>query len=141
MQEFLIEAFQQFEKQKVAQVQARVQNEAQVDQRGATDFHKPGNIAPIMAENFNMYETERAFARSLRQTKANLTRSVEDRVEEINRLLAGLGGFSSQLKSCFARSTVVFLEEEDPRFEVIHHLIDYCRFKEAAQELAEREQK
>jgi segregation and condensation protein A len=33
------------------------------------------------------------------------------------------------------------IEEEDPRFEVIHHLIDYCRFKEAAQELAEREQK
>lgn len=31
--------------------------------------------------------------------------------------------------------------EEDPRFEIIHHLIDYCRFKEAAKELASRQDK
>lgn len=31
-------------------------------------------------------------------------------------------------------------EELDPHFEIIHQLIDYCRFKEAAKELAEREQ-
>lgn len=31
-------------------------------------------------------------------------------------------------------------EEHDPRFEVIHQLIDYCRFRQAAKELAEREQ-
>lgn len=31
-------------------------------------------------------------------------------------------------------------EEIDPRFEIIHQLIDYCRFKQAAKELAEREQ-
>lgn len=30
--------------------------------------------------------------------------------------------------------------EADPRFEIIHHLIDYCHFKQAAKELAEREQ-
>jgi Uncharacterized conserved protein len=30
--------------------------------------------------------------------------------------------------------------EADPRFEIIHHLLDYCRFKEAAKELSEREQ-
>ena len=29
-------------------------------------------------------------------------------------------------------------EECDPRFEVIHQLIDYCRFRQAAKELAER---
>lgn len=28
---------------------------------------------------------------------------------------------------------------EDPHFEIIHHLIDYCRFKHAAKELVERE--
>lgn len=28
--------------------------------------------------------------------------------------------------------------EEDPHFEVIHHLVDYCRFKHAAKMLAER---
>lgn len=31
--------------------------------------------------------------------------------------------------------------EEDPRFEIIHHLIDYCRFKQVAKELAERQER
>jgi segregation and condensation protein A len=30
-------------------------------------------------------------------------------------------------------------EEQDPRFEIIHQLIDYCRFKQAAKELTDRE--
>lgn len=35
------------------------------------------------------------------------------------------------------------LEEiiEDPHFEIIHHLIDYCRFKQAAKELTFRQEK
>ncbi len=35
------------------------------------------------------------------------------------------------------------LEEivEDPHFEIIHHLIDYCRFKQAAKDLALRQEK
>lgn len=32
-------------------------------------------------------------------------------------------------------------DEQDPRFEIIHHLIDYCRFREAAKHLSEREQR
>lgn len=32
-------------------------------------------------------------------------------------------------------------EELDPQFDIIHHLLDYCRFKQAAKELSEREQK
>lgn len=31
------------------------------------------------------------------------------------------------------------LEEEDPQFQMIHHLIDYCRFKDAAKLLSEKE--
>lgn len=31
-------------------------------------------------------------------------------------------------------------EELDPHFDIIHQLIDYCHFKQAAKELAEREQ-
>lgn len=31
-------------------------------------------------------------------------------------------------------------EETDPQFEVIHHLLDYCRFKQAAKSLVDREQ-
>lgn len=30
---------------------------------------------------------------------------------------------------------------EDPHFEIIHHLMDYCRFKQAAKELASRQEK
>lgn len=30
-------------------------------------------------------------------------------------------------------------EEIDPHFNIIHHLLDYCRFKHAAKELSERE--
>lgn len=30
---------------------------------------------------------------------------------------------------------------EDPHFEIIHHLIDYCHFKQAAKELASRQEK
>jgi segregation and condensation protein A len=30
---------------------------------------------------------------------------------------------------------------EDPHFEIIHHLIDYCRFKQAAKELTSRQDK
>lgn len=30
---------------------------------------------------------------------------------------------------------------EDPHFEIIHHLLDYCRFKQAAKELALRQEK
>lgn len=32
-------------------------------------------------------------------------------------------------------------EEQDPCFAIIHHLVDYCRFREAAKDLSEREQK
>lgn len=31
-------------------------------------------------------------------------------------------------------------EEEDPHFEIIHHLLDYCRFKQAAKELGVRQE-
>lgn len=34
---------------------------------------------------------------------------------------------------------ITFDEENDPRFEIIHHLIDYCRFKQAAKILSEKE--
>lgn len=30
--------------------------------------------------------------------------------------------------------------EEDPRFEIIHHLVDYCRFKQASKELTKRQE-
>jgi hypothetical protein len=115
--EFLKETYKKFEAQKVDQIKARVEKEAEVDANTPVSFHKPGNITTILDEDLNMQSTEMAFAMALKSTKANLQRSVEDRVEEVNRLLAGIGGFSSQLKSCFARSTVVFLEQDDSRYQ------------------------
>ncbi len=32
------------------------------------------------------------------------------------------------------------IPEEDPHFEIIHHLLDYCRFKQAAKELTIRQE-
>jgi hypothetical protein len=115
MKDFIVETFKQFEAERVEQFKAKVNKEHQVDSQSANGYHPAGNIAPLLAEAFNMHPTEGSFVRSLKVTQASLNRTVEQRVEEINRLLAGIGGFCSQLKSCFARSTVVFLEKEDPR--------------------------
>lgn len=116
LEEFVIHTFKQMESDRVDEIKARVENERRVDNsHRMTEFHKPGNIAPLMSEDLNMTNTERAYVRALQSTQKNLERTVEDRVEEINRLLSGIGGMNSQLKSCFARSTVVFLEQDDPK--------------------------
>lgn len=115
LKDFVIDTYKRYEQEKIAQLQARMENEKEVDAIGSVPYHKAGNLSPIMGEELNMRETERAFARGLTATKKNMVRAAEERVEEIQRLLAGIGGFSAQLRSCFARSTVVFLEQEDPK--------------------------
>lgn len=37
------------------------------------------------------------------------------------------------------QNSALIEDEPDPRFEIIHQLIDYCRFRDAAKSLAERE--
>lgn len=126
VKDFLIEAYKKYEEEKISQVQSKIEHEKHVDNQGAKDapaHYKAGNLGPALHEEFNMHESEKAFVRALRQTKNNLVRAVEDRVEEINRLLADIGGFSAQLKSSFARSTVVFLEQEDPKYSFRERLI------------------
>lgn len=115
LKDFVVETYQQLEAEKVERFKARVEHERQVNEQGATPFHAPGNLAPLLAEDLNMVETERSIARSITQTKRFLARRIDERADEISRLLAGIGGFSSQLKACFARSLVVFLEEEDAK--------------------------
>lgn len=47
-------------------------------------------------------------------------------------------------KTLLPRNEQSEIEEEiveDPHFEIIHHLIDYCRFKQAAKELSFRQEK
>lgn len=114
VKEFILESYKQFEADRLAQFRERMDHEKKSNEVGASPGYTPGNIEPVMHDDFNMTEVEQSFARSLKDTKNNLLRSVEDRVEEINRLLSDIGGFSAQLKSSFARSTVVFLEQEDP---------------------------
>lgn len=41
-----------------------------------------------------------------------------------------------EVEACELEQTI-----EDPHFEIIHHLIDYCRFKQAGKELASRQEK
>lgn len=64
---------------------------------------------------------------------------VDDGAEFIGTM-ASLMLFKSK-KLLPQQDKIVESQEEiaDPHFSIIHHLIDYCRFKEAAQALAERE--
>jgi hypothetical protein len=123
LKDFLIDTYKKFEAEKVNQFIARVENEEKTNGTQTKPFHTHGNIAPLLAEDFNMAAAEKAFANGLQITKKTLVKTVEERVEEINRLLSGIGGFNSQLKSCFARSTVVFMEEEDPKHSYRERLV------------------
>jgi segregation and condensation protein A len=57
----------------------------------------------------------------------------------------GAAAFLIWLKSKTLRpvheQSLISEEEIDPHFEIIHHLVDYCRFKEAAKTLIDKEQK
>ncbi|MBN1115333.1 MAG: hypothetical protein JXA66_08335 [Oligoflexia bacterium] len=123
LKDFIVETYKEMESQKAGEFKARVLNEMEVNSNRKEEYHTPSNITPLLAKTFNMFDTEQAFARGMQATYSNLTRSVEDRVEEINRLLSGIGGFSSQLRGCFARSTVVFLEQDDPTYPFRERLI------------------
>jgi hypothetical protein len=124
LKDFLVDTYKKFEAEKVNQFISRVENEEQSNSAQQTKpFHTHGNLAPLLAEDFNMAATERAFVNGLAITKKSLVKTVDERVEQINRLLSGIGGFNSQLKSCFARSTVVFMEEEDPKHSYRERLV------------------
>lgn len=123
LKDFLLEAYKKYEADKIARIRTRVETESRLAQDPNHPQHEPGNIEPMMHGELNMTETEQAFARGLRGTQTNLIQSIEERVEEINRLLSDIGGFSAQLKSSFARSTVVFLEQEDPQYSFRERLI------------------
>ncbi|MCC7440316.1 MAG: hypothetical protein IT285_01705 [Bdellovibrionales bacterium] len=121
--DFIVKTYREYESERVGRLQAQIEHEHEIDSQRLAPFHQSGNITPMVAKDLGMAETEAAFARSLRHTHKSLIKTVEDRVEETNRLLAGIGGFSSQLKSCFARSTVVFLEQDDPRHSYRERLV------------------
>ncbi len=114
LKNFIIDTYKALESEKINQFKAKVHNELQSDANKIEDFHTSSNISPLLDEAFNMNTIERAFSRGLKSTKDSLDHKVDERVDEINRLLSGIGGFSSQIRSSFARCTVVFLEQDDP---------------------------
>lgn len=122
-QDIVIDAFKKYEQETIARYQARMENEKRVNQNTLGEFHRAGNLEPMLHEALSMADAERAFGRGIRNTKEGLVHTLDNRVDEINRLLANIGGFSAQIKSSFARSTVVFLEQEDPKYNYRERLI------------------
>jgi hypothetical protein len=112
--EFLEQTYKNYEQESVDRIVNRVEHEHETEMRGATPFHKPGHIGPLMYEYLNMIGVEAAFVSGLQHTKSSMTKSVQQRVDEINTLLRGVGGFNRQIKASFSRSAVVYLEHEDP---------------------------
>ncbi|MBN1115334.1 MAG: hypothetical protein JXA66_08340 [Oligoflexia bacterium] len=115
MTEFMEEAYKSFEQESVERTINRVLYEHKSELEGSTEWHKPGHIGPLMYEYLNMIGVESAFVSGLQHTKSSLTKTVQQRVDEINTLLRGVGGFNRQIKASFTRSAAVYLEQEDPR--------------------------
>jgi len=112
--DFLEETYKAYEQESVDRLVNRVIHEHDTENRGGTPFHKPGHIGSLMYEYLNMVGVENAFVSGLQHTKSSMTKSVQQRVDEINTLLRGVGGFNRQIKASFSRSAVVYLEHEDP---------------------------
>jgi hypothetical protein len=114
LKEFLEETYKSYEEENVDRTIHRVVHEHESELQGSTEFYKPGHIGPLMYEYLNMIGVESAFVSGLQHTKSSMTKTVQQRVDEINTLLRGLGGFNRQIKASFSRSAVVYLEQEDP---------------------------
>jgi hypothetical protein len=83
--------------------------------QGSTDYYKPGHIGPLMYQYLNMVGAENAFVSGMQHTKASMTKTLQQKVDEINTMLRGVGGFNRQIKASFSRSAALYLEQEDPR--------------------------
>jgi hypothetical protein len=114
LSDFLQETYKKYEAESVERTINRVVHEHESEMRGSTPFYKPGHIGPLMYEYLNMMGVEAAFVSGLQHTKASMVKTVNQRVDEINTLLRGVGGFNRQIKASFSRSAVIYLEKEDP---------------------------
>jgi hypothetical protein len=114
LSDFLQETYKKYEAESVDRTINRVIHEHESESRGSTPFYKPGHIGPLMYEYLNMMGVEAAFVSGLQHTKASMVKTVQQKVDEINTLLRGVGGFNRQIKASFSRSAVVYLEKEDP---------------------------
>src|SRR5690606_3777313 len=104
MTEFLEETYKAYEQESVDRAINRVIHEHNVETQGSTPYYKPGHIGSLMYEYLNMVGVEAAFVSGLQHTKSSMTKTVQNRVDEINTLLRGVGGFNRQIKASFSRS-------------------------------------
>lgn len=112
--EFLQDTYKKYEHENIDRVISRITNEHTSELEGSTPYYKPGHIGPLLYEYLNMIGVESAFVSGIQHTKSSLTKSVQQRVDEINTLLRGVGGFNRQIKASFTRNSVIYLEQEDP---------------------------
>jgi len=79
--DFLEDTYKTFEQESVDRLVNRVVHEHDSEMRGATPWHKPGHIGPLMYEYLNMIGVEAAFVSGLQHTKSSMTKSVQQRVD------------------------------------------------------------
>jgi hypothetical protein len=115
LKEFIEDTYRAYERENVERAIARQQHEHESELQGSTDYYKPGHIGPLMYQYLNMVGAESAFVSGLQHTKASMTKTLQQKVDEINTLLRGVGGFNRQIKASFSRSATLYLEQEDPR--------------------------
>lgn len=115
LKDFIETTYKNYEEEDVQRTINRKVYEHHSELEGSTPYHKPGHIGPLMYEYLNMVGVENAFTSGLQHTKSSLTKTIQQRVDEVNTLLRGVGGFNRQIKASFSRSAVVYLEQEDPK--------------------------
>ena len=115
IQDFLEDTYKNLEEEDIDRFINRKVYEHGSELEGSTPYHKPGHIGPLMYQYLNMVGVESSFVSGLQHTKSSMTKTIQQKVDEINTLLRGVGGFNRQIKASFSRSATVYLEQEDPR--------------------------
>ena len=113
-QEFMEQQYLKREAERVAIEKAQAAEEYANAHVGSTPYYTPGHIGPLVDEYMNMISVEGAITNGLQHTKGSLVKSIIQRIDEVNTLLRGVGGFNRQIKPSFTRSAVNYLEKEDP---------------------------
>jgi len=114
-QNFLAQTFIDYESENVQRLIDRVESEHKSELRGSKPHYKPGHIGALVYEHLNMMGVENAFVSGIQHTKSSMVKTVQQRVDDINTLLRGVGGFNRQIKPSFSRSAVVYLEKDHPK--------------------------
>jgi segregation and condensation protein A len=115
----------------------------QIDNFALKNFEGPLDflLNLIQREEIEIYDIS---IHELTQQFLNKLKEWQEKQVEKGAEFIGVTAYLMWLKSKMLlpkqEETVVAEEEDDPHFEIIHHLIDYCRFKQTAKELAKRQE-